>query len=250
MTASTPITLDALVINAHPDDAEVAMGGTILKMVAQGYKIGMLDLTCGELGTRGDDKTRQTEAAEAAARMNLVARECLNLQDGFFTIDQQTILKLVKIIRRYRPQILFGNPPQDRHPDHERAHLLIKEALFLSGLVKIETTEDDGTPQQAWRPRRFYCYLQSYTPTPDFIVDISPFWEHKKHVMAAYHSQFYFSNKDNPTALTTPISTEQFWNYIEARARTLGYNQGASYAEGFITVDMQPVKVDTPMALL
>ncbi|HEY1097217.1 MAG TPA: bacillithiol biosynthesis deacetylase BshB1 [Alphaproteobacteria bacterium] len=248
--AKAPVTLDALVINAHPDDAEVAMGGTILKMAAQGYKLGMLDLSCGELGTRGTDETRKAEAAEAATRMNLLSRDCLDLRDGFFRADEESILKLIKYIRRYRPQVLFGNPPCDRHPDHDRAHHLIKEALFLSGLVKVHTVDDDGVPQSPWRPRRFYCYLQSYSPTPDFIVDITPFWEMKKHVMMAYHSQFHFSNKDNPAALTTPISTEEFWNYIEARARALGYNQGASFSEGFLTVDMQPLKVDTPMSLL
>lgn len=244
------ITLDALVINAHPDDAEVAMGGTILKMVAQGFKVGMLDLTRGELGTRGNDETRKLEADEAAKRLKVDVRECLGLRDGFLGTDERSILDLIRVIRRYRPRVLFGNPPDDRHPDHERAHTLIKEALFLAGLVKIETVEDDGTPQQPWRPRKFFCYLQSYCPVPNFIVDISPFWDQKKNVMMAYHSQFHFSNKDDPKAVTTPISTEEFWNYTESRARALGYAQGATYAEGFVTVDMQPVKVDTPMVLL
>jgi bacillithiol biosynthesis deacetylase BshB1 len=247
---ANPITLDALVINAHPDDAEVAMGGTILKMVAQGHKIGILDLTRGELGSRGTDETRKAEAEEAAKRMSIVVRDNLGLRDGFLTADERSILDLIKIIRRYRPQVLFGNPPADRHPDHERAHHLIKEALFLSGLVKVETVDDDGSPQQPWRPRRFFCYLQSYCPDPHFIVDITPFWEMKKHVMSAYYTQFYFSNKDMPNAPKTPISTEEFWHYVEARARSLGYNQGATFSEGFITVDMQPVKVDTPMTLL
>jgi bacillithiol biosynthesis deacetylase BshB1 len=249
-TTTNAITLDALVINAHPDDAEVAMGGTILKMIAQGTKVGIVDLTRGELGTRGTDETRKTEAEEAAKRMNLVVRECINLRDGFFTVDERNILDLIRAIRRYRPQVVFGNPPADRHPDHDRAHLLIKEAVFLSGLVKVETLDDDGLPQQPWRPRKFFCYLQSYCPTPHFVVDISPFWEQKRHVMAAYHSQFHFSNKDMPKALTTPISTEEFWNYVEARARSLGYNHGATYAEGFLTVDLQPLKIDNPMNLL
>ncbi len=244
------IALDALVINAHPDDAEVAMGGTILKMIAQGGKIGMLDLTRGELGTRGTDETRKVEAEEAARRMKLTVRESLGLRDGFMTADERSVLELIRVIRRHRPQILFGNPPSDRHPDHERAHHLIKEALFLSGLCKIETADDGGQPQQPWRPRKFFCYIQSYGPTPDFVVDISPFWEQKRHVMAAYHSQFHFSNKDNPQAQATPISTEEFWNYTESRARALGYNYGATYAEGFLTVDMQPLKIDNPLSLI
>ena len=250
MAAAAQITLDALVINAHPDDAEVAMGGTILKMVAQGQKIGVLDLTRGELGTRGTDETRKIEADEAARRMNVLVRDCISLRDGFIQPDERSILDLVKIIRRYRPQVLFGNPPSDRHPDHDRAHLLIKEAFFLSGLVKIETLDDDGLPQKPWRARKFFCYIQSHCPTPDFIVDVSPFWDQKKHVMMAYHSQFHFSNKDDPKAPVTPISTEEFWNYVEARARALGYSQGATFAEGFVTIDMQPLKIDTPMALL
>ena len=244
------INLDALVINAHPDDAEVAMGGTILKMIAQGTKVGILDLTRGELGTRGTDETRKVEADEAAWRMNLTVRHCINLRDGFFMVDERNIHDLIRVIRRYRPQIVFGNPPSDRHPDHDRAHALIKEAFFLSGLIKVETLDDNGLPQKPWRPRKFFCYIQSYSPAPDFVVDISPFWEQKKHVMAAYHSQFHFSNKDDPKAPMTPISTEEFWNYTESRARALGYNHGATFAEGFLTVDMQPLKIDNPMSLV
>lgn len=244
------ITLDALAINAHPDDAEVAMGGTILKMIAQGKKVGMVDLTRGELGTRGTDETRKAEAAEAARLMGLASRDCIGLRDGFITADERSILELIRIIRRYRPQVLFANPPSDRHPDHDRAHALAKEALYLSGLLKIETVDDDGTPQQPWRPRKMFCYIQGYALEPDFIVDITPFWEQKKRVMMAYHSQFYFSNKDDPKAPATPISTEEFWNYCEARARAWGYAQGVMFAEGFLTVDQQPLKIDTPMALL
>src|SRR5690606_6925518 len=168
--------LDVLVTTAHPDDAEFSMSGTILKLLASGKKVGIVDFTRGELGTRGSPEIRDAETAEADKRLHLSARVNLGFRDGFFQYDEAHILKVVEILRHFRPEIVFSNPADDRHPDHGRAHNIVKDAIFLGGLVKV-TTAYAGKPQDAWRPRRHFHYIQNDAHSPDFVVDITQQWE-------------------------------------------------------------------------
>jgi N-acetylglucosamine malate deacetylase 1 len=222
--------LDLLVIAAHPDDAELAGGGTILLHVAQGRKVGVVDLTAGELGTNGTAETRAEEAAEAAKILGLAVRENLGLRDGFFANDQAHQLAVVRAIRRYQPEVVLANAPSDRHPDHGRAAQLVKEACFLAGLKKIETL-DDGELQAPWRPKNIYHMIQSNYLKPDFVVDITDFWEQKMEAIQAYRTQFYLPGQANePTFIATP----EFLHFLEARAREYGQAIRTRYGEGFI----------------
>jgi bacillithiol biosynthesis deacetylase BshB1 len=225
--------LDILVTTAHPDDAEAAMGGTILKLLNEGKTVGIADFTRGELGTRGTAEIRDTESAEADRRMKLTTRVNLGFRDGFFQADEAHIFKMVQIIRRFQPEIIFTNPVSDRHPDHGRAHQIVKEAVFLSGLPKIVTIDEHGNPQEAWRPKQVFQYIQSCIHNPSFVIDISEYWEQKCHVMQAYGTQFHCKKTacDDPA---TPISRDDFWEYFEARARVTGGEIGVKYGEGFI----------------
>jgi len=222
--------LDVLVFAAHPDDAELGCSGTIASLISEGRKVGVIDLTQGELGTRGTADTRLAEAKRSTEILRLSARENLNLGDGFFEINQETILQLVKMIRKYRPDTILANAPEDRHPDHGRGGELQLRASFLSGLVKIETALE-GLNQKPWRATNFYHYIQDRYITPDFVVDITPFYEIKIEAIKAFKSQFNVSETGEPA---TYISSPEFWEFISARAQEFGHSGGFKYGEGFV----------------
>ncbi len=221
--------LDILVLSAHPDDAELGCGGTILKHVAEGRKVGVVDLTQGELGTRGTPETRASEAAASAVILGLTVRKNLGLSDGFFENKKQEQLEVVKAIRQFQPEIILANAIHDRHPDHGRGASLAFEACFLSGLRKVATTLD-GVKQDPWRPTAIYHYIQSIFVEPDFVVDISDTWEKKMESIRAFKSQFYDSSSKEPE---TYISKPGFLNLLEARATEMGQAIGVKYGEGF-----------------
>ncbi|MBZ4187878.1 bacillithiol biosynthesis deacetylase BshB1 [Niabella beijingensis] len=228
--------LDILAIGVHPDDVELCCAGTLLKEIQSGKKAGIIDLTQGELGTRGTKETRYKEAADAAAIMGVSIRENLRMRDGFFRNDEDHQLQLIKVIRRYQPDIILGNVLEDRHPDHGRAGHLINDACFLSGLSKIETTDDDGTPQQKWRPSYFFQYMQDWYHEPDVLIDITPVIDVKMKAIEAYRTQFYTGSAapDDPEPQTY-ISTPDFRESILARSRMLGKRIGVKHAEGLMT---------------
>jgi N-acetylglucosamine malate deacetylase 1 len=221
--------LDILVIAAHPDDAELGCSGTIAAQVAKGYKVGIVDLTQGEMGTRGTPETRIQEANEAAKILGLSARENLGFQDIFFQDDRSHQIELIKIIRKYQPEIVLANAIADRHPDHGKGASLATNACFMSGLRKIET-DLDGKPQAAWRPKFVYHYIQNNYIQPDFIFDISEFWETKVASIMAFASQFYDPKSEEPASF---ISSPEFLPFIESRARELGHRIMVKYGEGF-----------------
>lgn len=221
--------LDVLVIGAHPDDAEISCGGTIAKHISLGYKVGIVDLTRGELGTRGTAEIRDKEAADAAAILKVEVRENLGLRDGFFKNAEEEQIKVIRAIRKYKPEILLANAVYDRHPDHGRAASLIYDSCFLSGLPKVDTTEG-WKPQQAWRPKAIYHFIQSEYIKPDFVVDVSAFWDKKMEALKAFKSQFYDPSSNEPE---TFISNPGFMKLIETRGHELGYTIGAKYGEGF-----------------
>lgn len=225
--------LDLLVIAVHPDDAELGCGGTIIKHVQMGKKVGIVDLTRGELGTRGTAESRNEESARAAEILGLSARENLGLRDGFFRNDEPHQLAVIQSIRKYRPDIIISNALVDRHPDHGRAGDLVNDAVFLAGLRKIETTsEDGGAPQLPHRPRLLLQLIQDYYIKPDIAVDVTDHWPDKIRSIQAYRSQFHSEEyvSDEPQ---TYISQPDFLEYIEGRAREYGKYIGAKYAEGF-----------------
>ncbi len=222
--------LDVLVFAAHPDDAELSCSGTIASLIAQGKKVGIVDLTKGDLGSRGTVQTREAEANEAAKILGITIRENLGFRDGFFTDDEAHQKEIIRMIRKYTPNILLINATEDRHPDHEKAGILCKKAAFLSGLKKIETFEN-GQPQKHFRPENIYHYIQSQYVEPDFVVDISDFWQIKINAIRAFKTQFFDPN--NPQE-NTFISTPEFMEFIEARAKELGQIVGFRYAEGFV----------------
>ena len=221
--------IDILAIGAHPDDVELGCAGTIAKEISNGKKVGIVDLTRGELGTRGDSKTRDTESNNAAKLLGVEFRDNLDFSDCFFTNDKNHQIKLVEIIRKYRPDVIIGNAVQDRHIDHSKAAKLITDACFLSGLKKIVTKHDSKT-QDPWRPLNVYHYIQWNNNKPDFVVDISDFIKNKLDAVMCYKSQFYDPNDNSED---TPISTKNFLDSIEYRARDLGRLTGVEYAEGF-----------------
>ncbi|MEZ5038036.1 MAG: bacillithiol biosynthesis deacetylase BshB1 [Chitinophagales bacterium] len=221
--------LDILVFAAHPDDAELACGGTIAKQVKLGNKVGIIDLTNGELSSRGTVQTRKEEAQAAAKILGLSIRENLGFRDGFFEIDEYHLLEIIKKIRQYQPEIILCNAIDDRHPDHKRGGDLVERAFFLSGLVKIETTSN-GENQTIWRPKKLIHYIQEKYIKPDFVVDISDFLEMKFKSIKAYTSQFYQKDSDEPY---TKISGEGYFEFLKSRAKELGSQCGFDYAEGF-----------------
>jgi bacillithiol biosynthesis deacetylase BshB1 len=221
--------LDILVIAAHPDDAEISCGGTIAKHISLGYKVGIVDLTRGELGTRGTAEIRDQEASEAASILKVAVRENLELRDGFFRNGEEEQTKVIRAIRKYQPEIVLANATQDRHPDHGRGASLIYDSCFLSGLTKVETI-DQGNPQLAWRPKAIYHFIQSEYIKPDFVVDVSAFWDKKIEALKAFKSQFYDPSSKEPE---TFISNPGFMKLIETRGHELGYTIGAKFGEGF-----------------
>jgi len=228
--------LDILVIAAHPDDAELSCSGTIFSHIAKGKKVGVADLTRGELGTRGSAEIRKQEAEDAANIMGLAVRENLGFRDGFFTNDEKHQIEVIKLIRKYQPEIILTNAISDRHPDHAKAATLVKVSCFLSGLKRIETAFS-GEQQVAWRPKNLYHFIQSDYITPDFVVDISPYWEQKVAAIMAYKTQFHTSSESEKGEQTF-ISTPEFMNFLEGRAREMGQAIRTKYGEGF-TKDKQ-----------
>ena len=222
--------LDILAIGVHPDDVELSCSGTLLSQIQKGYKIGLLDLTLGELGTRGSAELRTQEAMESARIMGALVREQLDLKDGLFTHNEVELLKIIRVIRKYCPTIIFANALEDRHPDHGRAAKLTSDACFLSGLIKIQTTDDAGVPQAAWRPKQVYHYIQDKSLKPDFAVDISSFVDKKFETIMAYKSQFFDPLSNEPV---TPISSKSFLDSVRGKDAVYGRYIGVEYAEGF-----------------
>jgi len=223
--------LDILAFGAHPDDIELSCAGTLALQVSKGYKCGMVDLTRGEMGTRGTPEIRAEEAQEAARLLGIEVRENLGFKDGFFTNDAAHQLEVVKMIRKYRPEIVMANAPTDRHPDHGRGAEVVKTAVFLAGLRKIET-ELDGEAQEAYRPNLLLHYIQFQNLRPDVIVNIGEHMETKLKAVKAYKSQFYDPGSDEPK---TVISSKNFLDSIVYRAQDMGRLIGAEYGEGFLS---------------
>lgn len=221
--------LDILALAAHPDDVELACSGTLIKASQQGKKTGVIDFTVGELGTRGTPELRIEEATRSARIMGLSARENLGFRDGFFKNDEKHQIEVIKMIRKYQPDIVLANAVDDRHPDHGRASFLAKEACFLAGLAKIET-EVDGVKQLHWRPKTVYHYIQSIPHEPDFIVDVTSAWSSKMDSIKAYKSQFHDPNSGEPE---TYISSPRFMKMVESRGVHYGHEIGVEYGEGF-----------------
>jgi len=221
--------LDILVLAVHPDDAELGCSGTIAKYVKEGKKVGLVDFTRGELGTRGTAETRDTEAADSAKILGLHARENLRFRDGFFQNDEAHQLEVVKMIRKYQPEIVLTNALHDRHPDHGRAGDLASDACFLSGLSRISTRLDDQE-QQHWRPRLILQYIQDRYIKPDIIIDITPYIEIKLASIKAFKTQFFNPDVDGPD---TYISSPDFFESVIGRSREFGKSIGTTYAEGF-----------------
>lgn len=223
--------LDILAMGAHPDDVELGCSGTLAKEISKGKKIGILHLTRGELGTRGSAEIRDQEAAEAAKILGAEVMENLGFRDGFFVNDEKHQLEIVKIIRKYRPEIVLTNAVKDRHIDHGKASQLTRYACFLSGLRRIETTLN-GETQEAWRPKEVFHYIQWQDLKPDVVVDISGFMDKKLEIVKAYKSQFFDPKSNEPS---TPISDDNFLNSVKYRAANLGRLVFKDYGEGFIT---------------
>ncbi len=236
--------VDVLVFAIHPDDAELSCSGTILKLVDQGKKVAIVDMTHGELGTRGTPETRLMEAEAAAKVLGLSARENIGLRDGFFQQDEASTLAVIRMLRKYQPTVVFANAPVERHPDHGRASKLVRDACFLSGLRRIET-ELDGQAQGPWRPSRVFFYIQDYLLTPSFVVDITAYWDRKVDSIRVFGSQFFDPSSKEPE---THISRPDFLDFIESRSRDYGHMVGATYGEGFISET--PLKIDSPLDLV
>jgi len=224
--------LDILVLAVHPDDAELGCGGTIAKHVAMGHKVGIVDLTRGELGTRGSAEIRDQEAAAAAEILGLAVRENLSIPDGFFENTREYQLKVIAAIRKFQPDVILTNAYYDRHPDHGRANQLVEAAAFLSGLRRIETFDEAGNAQTEWRPKQVLHFIQDTYIKPDIIIDVTEFWDKKIASVFAYGSQFHNPewNEDEPQ---TYISSPQFTAVIDGRGREFGKSIGAEFGEGF-----------------
>ena len=223
--------LDILAFGAHPDDVELGCSGTIAKEISLGKKVGIIDLTRGELGTRGSVEIRNSESAKASEILGVVVRENLDMRDGFFVNDETHQLKVIEMIRKYQPEIVLCNAITDRHIDHGKGSKLVSDACFLSGLRQIKT-ELNGEAQEAWRPKVVYHYIQWQNIEPDFVVDISEFMDKKMDSVLAYGSQFYDPNSKEPVS---PITSKNFLDSVKYRAQDLGRLVGVEYAEGFTT---------------
>ncbi|MES2800529.1 MAG: bacillithiol biosynthesis deacetylase BshB1 [Bacteroidota bacterium] len=223
--------LDILAFGAHPDDVELSACGTLMKAISQGKKVGIVDLTKGELGTRGTAETRAIEAAEAAKILGIDVRVNLGMRDGFFQNDEENQRLIIEQIRRFRPKVVLANAVSDRHPDHSKGAKLVADACFLSGLRRIETSFD-GIAQEAFRPTAIYHYVQEQYLNPDFVVDVTPFYDRKMEAIKAYSTQFFDASSKEPA---TPISGEKYLDYITGRMVQYGRSINVNYAEGFTT---------------
>lgn len=223
--------LDILAFGAHPDDVELGCSGTIAKEVTLGKKVGIIDLTRGELGTRGTAEIRDLEAKDAAKVLGVSVRENLNFRDGFFVNDEAHQMEIIQVLRKYQPDIVLCNAEKDRHIDHGKGASLVSDACFLSGLRRIQTTMN-GTQQEAWRPKHVFHYIQWQPLIPDFYVDITGFMDEKVNSIYAYKSQFYDPNSKEPE---TPISSKNFIDSVIYRSKDYGRVAGVEYAEGFTT---------------
>lgn len=224
--------LDILAIGSHPDDVELGCSGTLINEIKRGKKVGIIDLTQGELGTRGTVETRYQEAADAAKIMGVGVRENLKMRDGFFKNDETHQMQLIKAIRKYQPEIVIGNILEDRHPDHGRGGWLIYDACFLSGLRQVKTTGEEGKEQEKWRPKMLLHYIQDRFYEPDLIIDVSDVWEQRMEAIKAYKTQFYDPDSTEPQSY---LSNPDFLDAIVARARSLGKRIGVKYGEGFVS---------------
>lgn len=230
--------VDVLAFGAHPDDVEIACGGTLAKLVHEGYSVAVVDMTSGEMGTRGTPKHRLEEAENARQLLGIKFRENLLLKDGNLTPTDESIGKTIVMLRKYRPKIVLFSPQFERHPDHEGLHSIIRKSMFLSGLVKYET-QCEGENQKPWRIRKIYCYMQSYPfqKNPDFFVDISDFYEIKIKAIKCYASQVFVEGLSKSNEPQTRISRPEFFEELEARARYFGSLVGFKYAEPFYSVE-------------
>ena len=226
--------VDILAIGVHPDDIELGCSGTLLRHIHQGRSVGLLDLTRGELGTRGSAAIRAKEAAESARIMGASFRLNAEMADGFFQYTMENVLKIVSFIRSCQPEIVLANAINDRHPDHGRAAKLTADACYYSGLAKIETKDQEGNLQERWRPQAVYHYIQDYNLEPDFVVDISPFIDKKFELIKAFSSQFYVpAATEYEQELQSPISSKQFMDFLKAKTATYGRPAGFDHGEGF-----------------
>lgn len=229
---------DILAFGAHPDDVELGCGGTIAKLISEGKTCIIVDLTKGELGTRGTDQTRKEEATEAAKILGVAARENLGLKDGFLINSEEYQMEIVKMIRKYRPEIILANAIDDRHPDHAKAAKLVSDACFLAGLRKIETVLNDQV-QEVWRPKQIFHYIQWKHIQPEFVIDISEHLDKKLEACMAFKTQFYDPTSKEPE---TPITSKDFYESLTYRAQDLGRLSGVTYAEGFTSEKLIALK--------
>ena len=223
------IKLDILAFGAHPDDVELSCSGTLLKHIKLGRSVGIIDLTQGELGTRGSAELRLKEAAKAAEILGVLVRENLSMSDGFFQNDKEHQIQIIQKIRQYKPSVVLCNAVSDRHPDHGRASQLVSEACFYSGLIKVETFQE-GKLQEPWRPSAVYHYVQDRYIKPDFVIDVSPFVDTKMEAIMAFSSQFYDANSKEPES---PITSKNFLDYVKSKMMVFGRDINVEYAEGF-----------------
>jgi bacillithiol biosynthesis deacetylase BshB1 len=228
--------LDILAVGAHPDDVELGCGATLAKEVSNGKKVGIIDLTRGELGTRGTAETRDKEASNAAQILGVKTRVNMRFADGFFINDKAHQLELIRMIRYYKPDIVICNAIDDRHIDHGKGSQLVSDACFLSGLRKIETHFENDNVQEPWRPNAVYHFIQWKEIEPDVVVDVTGFMDKKMESVLAYGTQFFDPNSEEPE---TPISSKNFTDSITYRARNLGRLVGVEFAEGY-TVERYP----------
>lgn len=232
--------VDILAFGAHPDDVELGCGGSICSAISQGFKVGIVDLTNGELGTRGTPEIRKKESNEASEILGVSFRKNLDFKDGFFVNDKEHQLKVVEVLREHRPSIVLCNAIKDRHIDHPKGSELVSDASFLSGLSKIKTNYKNSKNQPPWTPKHVYHYIQWYDIEPNLVIDISEFQEKKMRAIMAYNSQFYNSKSKEPN---TPISSKSFLESIKQRDQNFGRISGVVAAEGF-TVERPPVIKD------
>jgi bacillithiol biosynthesis deacetylase BshB1 len=222
--------VDLLAFASHPDDAELGCSGTLISHVQAGYQVGIVDLTRGELGTRGTPEIRQQESEDASRIMGLQVRRNLGLADGFFRNDRESQLAVVRVLRELQPVVVLANALHDRHPDHGRGSQLVSEACFLAGLRQVETLDEEERPQKVWRPKAVYHFIQDRFIQPDFIVDITAQWEQKMQTVRAFRSQFFDPSSAAPN---TYISSPEFLGFLEARAKEFGHAIGTTFGEGF-----------------